>query len=309
MNHFLRILLKNISAIIAATTLTFVCLRLLPGDAVVTTLVDSGASAAEIEARRASFYLDEPMIIQFIRYLEGIVRLDFGISLLDGQPVSQKIAQQWFYTVPLAAGSLAFSVLIGIVLGYSGSSFAGKSWLRTAADSVTAIVQSIPVYWLGTLVIIVFSVWLNWFPSSGASGIESLVLPVITLGFLASGSIARTFRTAIEGEKSAAYVTTAVAKGLPDKVIFSTHVLRNALPPVIGAIMVNAGFLLSGTVLVETVFNRPGLGRLLLDSVVRGDLPVVQGIVILSAALYAALLTMGELVNYLLDPRFRVVRL
>lgn len=306
MNFVRRTVAESLFVLWIVLSITFLLLRALPGDAISSTLLDSGASAEVIEMRRAALGLDAPVMHQYLVFISGVLRFDFGVSLLDGQPVLAKVAQQWKYTFELAVISSLIAVSAGVVLGITGAGIAVGKNFAAAANLAAAVLQSVPIYWLGTLVIIVFAVILDWFPASGASSPGAWFLPALTLGLSGAAGIARVSRAAFADAQRAGYFQTAAAKGLTEKRIALRHMLPNALPPIITAAALNTGFVLSGTVLVETVFNRPGVGRLLLDSILRGDLPVVQGVACLTVIVFTLLLLWGRLMHHLIDPRLRI---
>jgi peptide/nickel transport system permease protein len=288
-----------------AATLAFLALRVLPGDAIETQLAFSGASDQMIAERRAALGLDAPLRVQYSQFIGGVLVGDLGYSLLDGQPVTLKIGQQLVPTATLALGALAFAVLLGISLGVAAATRIGwgLSWL---ARQLTYLALSTPIYWTGTLAIYLFTVWLGLLPSAGAGHINQLVLPVSILGFHTAGAIGRVTAANLRDVQGASFVRTAYAKGLSGRAVLLRHILPVALPPVIAVIALQAGFLFSGTVITESLFVRPGIGRLLLDSVVRQDYPVVQGVVVFSAVVYVVLNLCADVLFRLLDPRVTV---
>lgn len=296
---------QGVVTIWLAATLAFLLLRVLPGDAIETQLVFSGAGTEVIAERRAALGLDLPLRSQYIQFIGGLLVGNLGSSLLDGQPVTVKIGQQIAPTVTLALAALVFAIIGGVGLGVAASFSVGWGISRLA-QVVTDMALSMPIYWTGTLAIYVFTVWLGILPSAGAGRISQLVLPVSVLGFHTAGAIARVTAVSLREIKGAAFVRTAHAKGLPGKTVILRHILPAGLPPVISVIALQSGFLFSGTVITESLFVRPGIGRLLLDSVLRQDYPVVQGIVVFSAAIYVILTLIADTLYRLLDPRVAV---
>lgn len=288
-----------------AATLAFLALRVLPGDAIETQLVFSGAGAEVLAERRAVLGLDAPLQVQYTQFIGGLLVGELGHSLQDGQSVMLKISQQIVPTATLALSALVFAVFLGIGLGIAVEIRVGwgVSWL---ARLVTDLALSTPIYWTGTLAIYLFTVWLGILPSAGAGTVNHLVLPVTVLGFHTAGAIARVTAANLREVLLASYVRTAYAKGLPGRAVLLRHILPSALPPVIAVIALQAGFLLSGTVITESLFVRPGIGRLLLDSVLRQDYPVVQGVVVFSAVVYVALSLAADVLYRLLDPRVTI---
>lgn len=288
----MRPLLSTAATLWLAVTLAFFALRILPGDAVQTQLEESGASAATIAQRRAALGLDEPLLAQYGRFLGGLLRGDLGVSLLDGQPVSQIIAQQFAPTVLLAGCALLVAAAVGIMLG-TLAALDGFGLARLLLD----LALSVPLYWTGTLAIYVFSVQLNWLPTNG------LLLPVAVLGFHTAGAIGQVVRADVRAALVLDFVRTARAKGLRERRVILGHVLRAGLLPVVTVIALQAGFLLGGVVVTESLFVRPGIGRVLLNATLRQDYPVVQGVVVLSALVYTLLNAGADALYRRLDPR------
>lgn len=301
MRGFSRAIAAAGLTVLAAYTLTFVLLRLLPGDAIGAVLLDSGASADMIDQRRAALGLSAPVGEQYLRTLGGLLTGDLGVSLLDGQPVAAKLIAQLVPTLTLALAALIVAIAIGGVLGTAA---VDRRWSRLA-EAAIALLTSLPIYWTGTALLVLFSVQLNWLPSSGAGRLDQLILPALTLGGSAAGAIARVLAAELRREAAQTYLITAAAKGLPPRRIFWAHRLRPVLPAVLTTIGLQAGYLLGGAVITEALFTRPGLGRLLLDAVLRQDYPVVQGVVLWAAIAFAAVQGVTVGVIALIDPRLR----
>ncbi len=277
-----------------AVTLAFFALRVLPGDGIATQLRESGASAGLIAERRATLGLEQPVIVQYGRYLEGLLHGDLGVSLLDGRPVSEIVAQQFAPTLVLALSALAVAIIGGAALGLIAALETPVSFVaRLALD----LARSMPRYWTGTLAIYVFAVQLDWFKVTG------LLLPAAVLGFHTAGAIGQVIRAGVEEALARDFVRTARAKGLPELHVLGRHVLRAGLLPAVTVIALQAGFLLGGVVITESLFVRPGIGRVLLNATMRQDYPVVQGVVVLSAVVYILLNAAADFSYHLLDPR------
>lgn len=277
-----------------AASLAFVALRVLPGDAVQTQLQESGASAETIAARRAALHLDDPVLVQYGRFLAGLGRGDLGVSLLDGRPVSEIIGQQFAPTAALALAALVIASAGGLLLGtLAALQMRGSGIARLTLD----LALSMPLYWTGTLAIFIFAVQLNWLSSTSA------VLPAAVLGFHTAGAVGQVVRANVGETLALDFVRTARAKGLRERAVIVRHVLRASLLPAASVIALQAGFLLGGVVVTESLFIRPGIGRVLLNATLRQDYPVVQGIVILGAAVYTLLNAAADVVFRLLDPR------
>ena len=288
-----------------AVTLAFFALRVLPGDAIQAQLVQSGVDEETVDQRRAELGLTDPIGVQYIRFLAGILRGDFGYSLLSREPVSDMIARSLPPTVTLAFGALTLASILGIAAGVLSALRLGWG-ISFLARLLTNLSISTPIYYTGTLAIYVFSVLLGWLPSAGAGDFHHLILPVSILGFHTAGAIARVTQINMRDVLDAEFIRVARAKGLHERSVILKHALRAAILPVVQVIALQAGFLLSGAVITESLFVRPGLGRLLLDATLQQDYPLVQGIVVLSALVYAALNMLADVMRSLLDPRVRL---
>jgi ABC-type dipeptide/oligopeptide/nickel transport system permease component len=288
-----------------AVTLTFVLLRLIPGDAVSDTLLRSGASRTVIAQRRATLGLDQPLPIQYVSMIGGLLRGDLGTSLVSGRPVAAVLREQFAATVTLASGALIAALLIGVPLGMV-TALSDKARLRSLASGIATLSMASPVYWTGTLAIYLFSVQLRWLPSTGSgSQLRFLILPWLVLGFSIAGSIARVTASSLTDVRRADYVRTAQAKGLRARLILLRHMLRPALTPILAVVALQIGFLLGGAVITEMMFVRSGLGQVMLAAVNERDYTVVQGVVILSAVMYSTASLIADLVTVAFDPRVR----
>ncbi len=288
-----------------AATLAFFMLRVLPGDAIQAQLARGGVSAVVIEGRRAEQGLTDPVVIQYGRFLTQALRGNLGYSLLTREPVTQMLLRDLRPTMELALGALIVAIGLGLLLGVVGA--LDLRWgVSSAARLFTSLSLSTPVYWTGTLAIYLFTVVLGLLPSAGAGRLSQLVLPVAILGFHAAGAIARMIQASVRQALNADFVRTARGKGLSEAQVIVRHALRVGLLPAISVTALQAGFLFSGTVIVETLFVRPGIGRLLLDSTIQQDYPVVQGVVLLSALVYAVMNTLADVLTTVFDPRVAV---
>ncbi|HVU13654.1 MAG TPA: ABC transporter permease [Phototrophicaceae bacterium] len=287
----------TLAVIWLAATLAFFALHILPGDAIQGELLGSGASADEIAQRRAALGLDAPVLVQYENYLLGLLRGDLGVSLLNGQPVTEVIGEQLAPTVALAVTALLVATILGLGLGtLAALDIYGSRSARLVLD----VALSAPIYWTGTLAIYIFAVRLNWLPSSGST---NLVLPAGVLGFSAAGGIGQVVRANVRETLAFDFVRTARAKGLSEARVIARHVLRASLLPAVTVIALQAGFLLGGVVITESLFIRPGIGRVLLNATLKQDYPVVQGIVVLGAVVYTLLNATADVAYRLLDPR------
>jgi ABC-type dipeptide/oligopeptide/nickel transport system permease component len=304
MQHIVVRLLHSALTLWAVFTAVFFILRLLPGDAITTALFDSGASPEVIAERQRRLGLDQHPVVQYAQALTGLITGDLGISLQDGQPVIDRIRSQIGATLELAS----LALLIGAAAGLSlGTAAAGTSILAHAVRIGINLILSIPIFWAGTLAILVFSVWLGWLPSSGNGGLRHALLPAFVLGISGAGPIAQVLHQAIAGTRHEPFLLAAAARGIPDRQIFIRHHLRIAVLPAVSVLGLQAGYVLGGTVITEALFTRPGLGRLLYDAVLRQDYPVVQGIVLWMGLIYLVMRFTVQQVSAVLDPRLRMV--
>jgi ABC-type dipeptide/oligopeptide/nickel transport system permease component len=287
-----------------AVTLAFVAMQLAPGDPAQVLLAASGASATEIAARRASLGLDDPVVVQYARYWANLLRGDWGQSWLHGRPVSTMIAEQLPATITLALAAMAVGTCLGLGLGVLAAARRGTR-ADKVATAVSVVGLSTPTYWTGLLAILVFSLRLRWLPATGGGSVRHLILPTAVLAFALSGSIARMVRSRVSEVLSEQYVTFARGLGVPTAKVLLHHVLRPALAPTVTILALQLGFLLGGAVMTETVFARRGLGRLALEAVTWRDLPVVQGVVVVSAVAYILASLAADLAHAWLDPRVR----
>lgn len=300
--RIIRPLADALGTLWLTATLIFFILRVLPGDPAAAELGLGGAPQAVIDQYRESLGLNDPTLYQYGRFIIGALRGDLGVSLRSGRPVTELIAEQFAYTVRLAIGAWLVAILLGVLLGLAASEPA-QQWYVVLAAAFIQLALSTPAYGTATLAIFLFAVRLDWLPSSGTGSAEYLVLPVAVLGYHASGPIARLVATQTREALASAPILTARAKGLPRRLIARRHVLRLILPSLMGVMIVQAGFLFGGTAVTENIFLRPGIGRLMLEAVINRDFPLVQGIVLLIAAVYLMLQALSAWTIRLIDPR------
>ena len=287
-----------------AVTLAFVAMQLTPGDPAQALLAASGATPEEVAARRARLGLDDPLPVQYVRYLSDLLRGNLGQSWLHGRPVGRMILEQLPPTLELALAAMAIGVGVGLGLGLLGA-VRQRSWLDTAVTSVAVVSLSTPTSWSGILAILLFSLHLGWLPSTGAGDLRHLVLPALVLGFALSGSVARLVRARVVEVMGEPFVLAARARGLPAWRVLFIHALRAALAPALTVVALQFGFLLGGAVVTESVFARRGLGRLAVEAILWQDLPVVRGIVVFGALAYILVNLAADLALGWLDPRLR----
>lgn len=285
-------------------TLVFFLIHLVPGDPVAVMLGD-WANTADENALRAQLGLDQPILIQYLHYLQALIQLDLGQSLFFQQDVSSLIAERFPMTLKLALMALAIAVLIAFPLGIWAALRAGR-WPDHLSMSISLLGVSIPNFWLGPMLILFFSLFLGWFPVSGAEQDYSWVLPSITLGTALAAILARMLRASLLEVMHEDYIRTAKAKGLSGRLVYGRHALMNALLPVVTILGLQLGTLLGGAVITEVVFDWPGLGQLLVESIQRRDYPVVQACILVISVAYITVNGLTELVYAWLDPRIRI---
>ena len=302
--YVIRRMLIALVVLWGVATIVFMLLQVIPGDPAETMLAGSGASEARIAQTRQDLGFNDPLLVQYGRYLMNTLRGDLGRSLYSNRPVILTISEQLPATLQLAAAALLVAVILGLSLGILAAIRAG-TWIDQTVMGVAVLGVSVPVFWSGLLLIWIFSVSLNWLPATGADGWQHLVMPAAVLGLVGAGPIARLVRASLLNALRADYIAMAQAKGLPGRAVVGRHALRNAIIPVITLIGLQAGFLLGGTVVTEAVFARPGLGRLVVDAILSKDLPMVQGVVLLIAAMYVVVNLLVDVATLALDPRLR----
>lgn len=296
-------LLSALLVIAGVVCLVFLLIHLIPGDPVDVMLGES-AMPADREALRVALGLDRPMAAQLVQYLSGISHLDLGNSLHSKQPVIEILAGRIPATLQLALAALACALLIALPLGLLAAVRRGSIW-DWGAVSFSTLGVSIPNFWLGPMLILLFSLWLGWTPVSGRESISSLVLPAITLGTGFAAILARMIRSSLLEVLGEDYVRTARAKGLEERHVLWRHAMRNAWLPVVTLIGLQLGALLGGAVVTEVVFDWPGVGSLMIDAIQKRDYPVVQGCVLFVSLSYVLVNTITDIVYGLVDPRIR----
>ena len=286
----------------AVSIFVFLILHLIPGDPAVALLGTNAGSADLVNRLHREMGLDLPLPVQYLHWLSGLVRGNLGYSFVQSLPVANLIAQNFPYTLQLTFSGLFLSLLFGGVLGVLAA-LKRHSFLDTGVMVLALVGLSMPSFWLGLLFISLFSVTLRWFAVFGGTSLSGLVLPSVTLGISGGGVIARFVRSNMIEAMGQHYVATARSKGLSTGRILRRHVIRNAILPVVTVVGLQFGNLLSGTVVIETVFSRPGIGRLLVNSILAKDYLTVQAIILFIALLYAFTNLLIDLLYPLIDPR------
>lgn len=297
-------LVATIPVLLGVSFLVFMMLHLVPGDPVKMMLSEFQTTPKQIELLRSQLHLDEPLPQQFARFVWNALHGDLGLSIRSKRMVTREIGENLVPTLQLAVAALAVAVVVGVSLGILAAIKQG-TWLDLAPMLVALGGVSMPSFWLGLLLIFFFSLRLGWLPATGAGDLKHLVMPALTLGLGASAIIARLTRSSMLEVLRQEYITTARAKGLRELTVILRHGLKNALIPVVTIFGLQFGNLLAGTVVVETVFARPGIGRLIVDAILAKDFPVVQGIILLSATAYVLVNLLVDVTYGFLDPRIR----
>jgi peptide/nickel transport system permease protein len=304
--YLLRRLGFAVGVLWAAFTVSFVVLYLLPGDPVATMAAGSSdgqpVTAAQLDALRHQYGLDQPLIVQYAHKLVAALHGDLGTSFATGESVRGAIGDALPPTLQVALCGLGFAVVFGAVVALVAT-YTRVRWLSQVLMALPSLAVSLPVFWVGLMLVQLFSFRLGLFPSVGARGPQSLVLPAITLGLPPGALIAQVLAKSMGQALDEPYVTTARAKGVGAVAVHLRHALGNALIPALTVLGYVTGLLLAGSVVVETVFTRPGLGRLTVSSVGVQDIPVVQGVVLFAATVFVVVNLVLDLVYPLLDPR------
>ncbi len=304
MIHFLmKRLLSIIPVLLGISLLLFFMLRMLPGDPA-QVLAGQMASPEDVRIIRIQMGLDQPLYIQYGVFLKRLVHLDLGVSARTQNPVIQEIWARLPNTILLALCAITLACLFGIPAGVVAA-IRPYSWIDYLVTLASLFGISMPVFWLGLMLMIVFSITLQWLPAGGIGTWKHLVLPSITLASFVVAFIARMTRSCMLEVLSQDYVTTARSKGLKEKVIIVKHALKNALIPIITVVGLQFGLLLGGAVLTETVFAWPGLGRLIVDSILARDYAMIQGSILIFGLLYTLVNLLVDMTYAFVDPRVR----
>ena len=304
LTYLARRLLAVVPVLFGVTLAVFSMLFLVPGDPVKMMLAEFVTTPDQIAQMRAQLHLDEPIFQQYGRFVVGALRGDLGTSIRSRRAVATEIGENVGSTAQLALASMAVAVAIGVPLGLMAA-LLRNSWFDAGSMIVALLGVSMPSFWLGLLLIVAFSLHLGWFPATGGGDLWHLVLPSVTLGMIASAIIARLTRSSMLEVLGQDYVRTARAKGLAWWGVVVRHALKNALIPVITIFGLQFGNLLAGAVIVETVFSRPGLGRLIVGGILAKDFPLVQGTVLFVATTYVMINVLVDIAYAFVDPRIR----
>jgi ABC-type dipeptide/oligopeptide/nickel transport system permease component len=297
-------LLQAIPVLIGISVLTFLMLHLVPGDPVLIFAGDKPMTEERAAELRHQLGLDRPLWVQYWDYASHALQGDLGRGLRSQRPVLDSILEALPSTLQLTFSALLLAALVGILLGIVAA-VAHGGWLDTLSMGVAMLGVSVPVFYSSLLLIMFFSFRLGWFPATGQGGLERLVLPATALGLASAAALARLVRSSMLEVLSQEYIVTARAKGLANQMVVLRHALKNALIPTVTMLGLQLGALLGGAVVTETIFSRPGRGRLAVDAIAGRDFPLVQGTVLFAAATYVLVNLVVDVLYAAIDPRIR----
>jgi ABC-type dipeptide/oligopeptide/nickel transport system permease component len=302
-SFIVRRLLLAIPTLFGVLVVVFLLLYIAPGDPVME-MVGERADAETIARLRAELRLDDPVPIQFAHYAGGVITGDLGTSYITGRPIARDILERFPKTLQLATAAMLLAASLGITIGVLSARRPGGAFDRFAMASAYLGI-SFPVYWVGLILILVFAVTLRWLPPSGFGRLEFLVLPAVALGTRSIAFLARMTRSAMLEVLSSDFIRTARAKGLRERVVLARHALRNALIPIITVLGLDFGNYLTGSILTETIFSWPGLGRYVVNAISRRDLPAIQGSILFLSLVFVLVNLVTDLLYAKADPRVK----
>jgi ABC-type dipeptide/oligopeptide/nickel transport system permease component len=302
--HFLQRLLYTLPALWLILTMVFLLIHIVPGDPVLQ-MLGQDARAEDLAQLRHTLGLDQPLGVQYVRYFEGLARGDWGQSMRFSAPVRPIVFERFPATLELSLAALAVCIAIAVPAGVFSARRRGSRADR-ATSVLTLLGLSVPNFALGPILILVFSIEIGWLPVSGRGGISHLILPAATLGAALAAILARMVRGSMIEELSSDYVRTARAKGISESAVLFRHAFPNALIPVITIVGLQFGSLLAGTIVTETIFSWPGIGRLAVQAISARDYPLLQGCILIIALSYVGVNLLTDLVYAMVDPRVRL---
>lgn len=302
--YIARRILATIPVILLVSIAVFSMLHLIPGDPVQVILGGEDVPAEQMEKLREKLGLNYPLHIQYLRFLWKAFQGDLGRSIYNDRPVMAQIIEQFPSTLELTIAGMIVGVFLGVLAGIIAA-LRQNAWLDNVSMVTALMGVAMPSFWMGLLLIFLFSLKLGWVPATGQGGVLRLILPAFTLGFGAAAIIARLVRSSMLEVLRMEYITTARAKGLVERLVIIRHALKNALIPVVTVIGLQFGQLLSGTVIIETVFSRRGIGRLAVQAIIAKDFTLVQGTVLFTALIYVLANLLVDISYSYIDPRIR----
>ena len=302
--YVLRRVLYALFVLWGALTIIFIAIRIVPGDPAALMLGPT-ATVEDVDALRESLGLNDSMVRQYVVFLGDVVRLDFGDSLRLIRPVTKSVAERITATAKLAATAMVLALVVSFPLGILAA-LRPRSLLDRFVSVISLVGQSVPSFWLGIMLILVFARQLRWLPSSGSSTWEHMILPSITLAMPLIGILTRLVRSGLMDVLYEDYIRTARAKGLSNRTVLQRHAMRNMLIPVVTVIGLQLGNLLGGAVITETVFAWPGIGRLLVDAIFQRDYPLVQASILFITASFIFINLLVDISYVYIDPRIKL---
>jgi len=303
LQYVIKRLLSTLPVLLGISLLLFFMLRMLPGDPA-QVLAGQMASPEDIKIIRQQLGLERPIFVQYGLFLSRLVRFDLGRSARTQHPVIKEVWARLPNTMMLAVAAITLACLFGIPAGII-SAVRPYTWIDYLFTSMALFGISMPVFWLGLMLVVVFSLILHWLPAGGTGSWKHIVLPSFTLAAFVVAFITRMTRASMIEALSQDYTTTARSKGLKEEVVIVKHALKNALIPIITVVGLQFGLLLGGAVLTETVFAWPGIGRLIVDSILARDYPVIQGTILIFGLLYILVNLVVDMIYAFIDPRIR----
>lgn len=299
-----RRLMQVIPVIIGVSIAVFLMLHLIPGDPA-QLVAGMDATAADVENVRQALGLDRPLPVQYVSFVGRALVGDFGESFRTGRPVLEEIGFRYWNTMYLGCAAIVFGTLLGVISGVVTAVYR-NTWIDSSVLAISLLGISVPPFFLGIMLMLVFSVYLGWLPLTGMDSWQHLILPAATLGIPNAAIISRITRSSLVEVLGQDYVRTARAKGLSEIVVIVRHAVRNGLIPVVTVAGLQMGYLLGGAVVTETVFAWPGIGRLIVQSISARDFPVVQAAVLMLALTFVVINLVTDLLYRLLDPRIQL---
>lgn len=303
LKYVVKRILQLIPMLLVLSIIVFLMVRLIPGDPVKNMLgIDVPQEMVEVERERLG--LNDPYIVQYGRFLKELLHGDLGTSIVTGKPVAEELADRYPNTLMLAVGGILIAAVFGVLVGILAAVYHNKFW-DNFITALSMLAVSTPSFFLGLILMLVFTLYLGWLPSMGAITPARMVLPIVTLGTQAVGLIARTTRSSMLDVLSQDYIRTSRSRGIPNRVITFAHALKNAMIPVLTAIGLRFGSMLAGSAIVETVFSIKGVGRFVVDSVSKRDYPAVQGCILVLAVTFVVVNTAVDIIYAAVDPRIK----
>lgn len=299
--YLLKRLMSGLIVLIGVSLFSFALIHLIPGDPV-RIMLGEKATKERVEQLREQMGLNKPLVVQYVNYATGVLKGDLGTSLKTSRPVSTEIAQRFPATVKMALSGIVIAIMAGVMMGILAAKYK-DTFIDFAIMSLATLGMSLPSFWLGLLVIMIFAVKLGWFPVAGGTGFKDLIMPALTLGVLLSTTISRLTRSGMVEVLSNDYIRTARAKGMGEAIVLFRHAFRNVMIPVVAVVGLQMAALLGGAVIVEQVFNWPGIGTLAIEAISSRDFPMIQGIVLFMGVIYVIVNICVDLLYAVLDPR------